>query len=69
MTDSATWARALARSKPAQPGNVKATRDDGLDVALTALALEGVDHVTVLDLKRTARRVAVEFLLVFQESR
>jgi AcrR family transcriptional regulator len=36
--------------KPRQPSHVKATRDDWLDVALSVLALEGVDHVTVLDL-------------------
>jgi AcrR family transcriptional regulator len=34
----------------AQSGNVKATRDDWLDLALSALAIEGVAHVTVLDL-------------------
>jgi AcrR family transcriptional regulator len=33
-----------------QSGNVKATRDDWLEVALSALALEGVAHVTVLNL-------------------
>jgi AcrR family transcriptional regulator len=33
-----------------QSGNVKATRGDWLDLALTVLALEGVDHVTVLNL-------------------
>jgi AcrR family transcriptional regulator len=36
--------------RPAQSGNVKATRDDWLDVALSALAVEGVAHVTVLNL-------------------
>jgi len=34
----------------AQSGNVKATRDDWLDLALSALAVEGVAHVTVLNL-------------------
>jgi AcrR family transcriptional regulator len=34
----------------AQSGNVKATRDDWLDLALSALAIEGVAHVTVLNL-------------------
>jgi AcrR family transcriptional regulator len=52
MTDSAT--RFLASSgpaeRPAQLGNVKATRDDWLDQALSALAVEGVAHVTVLNL-------------------
>ena len=51
MADSATWPEASSTPRrPAQSGNVKATRDDWLDVALSALALEGVDHVTVLDL-------------------
>ena len=36
--------------RPAQSGNVKATRDDWLDVALSALAVEGVADVTVLNL-------------------
>ncbi|MGH6797359.1 MAG: TetR/AcrR family transcriptional regulator, partial [Roseiarcus sp.] len=36
--------------RPAQSGNVKATRDDWLDLAPSALAIEGVDHVTVLAL-------------------
>jgi AcrR family transcriptional regulator len=33
-----------------QSSNIKATRDDWLDLALSVLALEGVDHVTVLNL-------------------
>ena len=52
MAASAAWP-AASRSpplRPAQPGNVKATRDDWLDLALSALAIEGVDHVTVLAL-------------------
>ena len=36
--------------KPEQSSNVKATRDDWLDAALSVLAVEGVDHVTVLNL-------------------
>jgi AcrR family transcriptional regulator len=48
MTDSE--ARVLAPERPAQSGNVKATRDDWLDLALSALAVEGVAHVTVLAL-------------------
>jgi AcrR family transcriptional regulator len=48
MTDSAT--RSLAPERPPQSGNVKATRDDWLDLALSALAVEGVAHVTVLAL-------------------
>jgi AcrR family transcriptional regulator len=42
-----------SRSPPrrtAPSSNVKATRDDWLDLALSVLALEGVDHVTVLAL-------------------
>jgi len=42
---------ALSPSRPpARSGAVKATRDDWLDLALSALAVEGVDHVTVLNL-------------------
>src|SRR5260370_254597 len=36
--------------KPAPVGNVKATFDDWLDLALRVLAAEGVTHFTVLDL-------------------
>ena len=43
MTGSALAAKARS-------GAVKATRDDWLDLALSALAVEGVDHVTVLNL-------------------
>jgi AcrR family transcriptional regulator len=51
MAASAIWPAALrSPQRPAQSGNVKATRDDWLDVALRALALEGVAHVTVLNL-------------------
>jgi AcrR family transcriptional regulator len=51
MADSALAPAASGSPRrPAQSGNVKATRDDWLDVALSALALEGVDHVTVLAL-------------------
>jgi AcrR family transcriptional regulator len=49
MANSATWLTDSPQ-RLAQPGNVKATRDDWLDLALSALALEGVDHVTVLNL-------------------
>ena len=52
MTDAAL--SSLASGSPPQPsarsGAVKATRDDWLDLALTALAVEGVDHVAVLAL-------------------
>jgi AcrR family transcriptional regulator len=51
MADSATWPLASGSpQRPAQSGNVKATREDWLDLALTALAVDGVDHVTVLAL-------------------
>ena len=51
MANSATWpAASRAPQRPAQSGNVKATRGDWLDVALSALAVEGVAHVTVLNL-------------------
>jgi AcrR family transcriptional regulator len=36
--------------RPTQSSNIKASRDDWLDVALSVLAVEGVDHVTVLNL-------------------
>jgi AcrR family transcriptional regulator len=36
--------------RPAPLGNVKATRDDWLDLALRVLAAEGAAHVAVLDL-------------------
>jgi len=41
---------ASALAARARSGAVKATRDDWLDLALRALAVEGVDHVTVLNL-------------------
>ena len=43
-------ASAAPPDRPAQLGNVKATRDDWLDLALSVLAVEGVAHVTVLNL-------------------
>ena len=52
MANSALWPSASS-SPPrrlAQSSNVKATRDDWLEVALSVLAIEGVDHVTVLAL-------------------
>jgi AcrR family transcriptional regulator len=49
MTDSAILAAAPGAPRP-QPGNVKATRDDWLDLAVSVLAAEGVAHVTVLNL-------------------
>ena len=52
MTDFPTpsLASGAALERPPQLGNVKATRDDWLDLALSALAAEGVAHVTVLAL-------------------
>ena len=52
MAHSALWPSASSSPprRPAQSSNVKATRDDWLEVALSVLAIEGVDHVTVLSL-------------------
>jgi AcrR family transcriptional regulator len=52
MANSARWPSASSspQRRPAQSSNVKATRDDWLEVALSVLAIEGVDHVTVLSL-------------------
>ena len=52
MTDFTTGSLASGAppQRPAQLGNVKATRDDWLDLALSVLAAEGVAHVTVLNL-------------------
>jgi len=52
MTDFVTGSLASGAppQRPAQLGNVKATRDDWLDLALSVLAAEGVAHVTVLNL-------------------
>jgi AcrR family transcriptional regulator len=52
MANSALWPSASSspQRRPAQSSNVKATRGDWLDVALSVLAIEGVDHVTVLSL-------------------
>jgi AcrR family transcriptional regulator len=52
MASSALWPAASGslRQRPARSGAVKATRDDWLDLALSVLAVEGVDHVTVLNL-------------------
>src|SRR6516162_9083611 len=58
MTDAATRAPAAGSpaERPAPFGNVKATRDNWLDLALSVLAAEGVGHVTVLNL---SERLAV----------
>jgi AcrR family transcriptional regulator len=51
MANSALWPSASrSPQRRTQSGNVKATPGDWLDLALTVLALEGVDHVTVLNL-------------------
>jgi AcrR family transcriptional regulator len=52
MTDYAitSFARGAPPERPAPLGNVKATRDDWLDLALSVLAVEGVARVTVLNL-------------------
>ncbi len=60
MTSQAPAASAPRSGSPAERpapfGNVKATRDDWLDLALSVLAAEGVGHVTVLNL---SERLAV----------
>ena len=51
MANSALWPSASrSPQRGTQSGNVKATPGDWLDLALTVLALEGVDQVTVLNL-------------------
>jgi AcrR family transcriptional regulator len=51
MTSQASAASGPTPSaRPAPFGNVKATRDDWLDLALSVLAVAGVGHVTVLNL-------------------
>jgi AcrR family transcriptional regulator len=52
MATATAWPLATRSSRrpSTQSGNVKATRDDWLDLALNTLAVEGVDHVTVLAL-------------------
>ena len=52
MANSVIWQSSSGPPlrRTAQSSNVKATRDDWLDIALSVLAVEGVDHVTVLSL-------------------
>jgi AcrR family transcriptional regulator len=52
MANSALWPSGSSSPprRTVRSRNVKATRGDWLDVALSALAIEGVDHVTVLAL-------------------
>jgi AcrR family transcriptional regulator len=52
MASSATWTGPTGAplQRPAASGNVKATRDDWLALALRALAIEGVGRVSVLAL-------------------
>jgi AcrR family transcriptional regulator len=52
MANSALWPSGSSSPprRTVRSSNVKATRGDWLDVALSALAIEGVDHVTVLAL-------------------
>jgi AcrR family transcriptional regulator len=52
--------------RPPQSGNVKATRDDWLDVALSALAVEGVAYVTVLNLCERLRVSRSSFYWYFK---
>jgi AcrR family transcriptional regulator len=52
MANSALWPSGSSSPprRTVQSSNVKVTRGDWLDVALSAVAIEGVDHVTVLAL-------------------
>ena len=52
MANSTLWPSASGPPprRAAQSSNVKATRNDWLELALSVLAIEGVDHVTVLAL-------------------
>ena len=56
-------------NRAAPPGNVKATREDWLDRALSVLAIEGVGARHGPEPQRPARRFPLELLLVFQEPR
>jgi AcrR family transcriptional regulator len=52
MANSTLWPSASGSPprRAAQSSNIKATRNDWLELALSVLAIEGVDHVTVLAL-------------------
>ena len=69
MAASAAWPACFAARRRRGRRNQATSRrraTDWADLALGALAIEGVDHVTVLGLKRTTWRVAVELLLDFK---
>ena len=71
MTDAATRAPASGSpaDRPTPFGNVKATRDDWLDLALSVLAAEGVGHVTVLNLSERLAVSRSSFYWYFKNSR
>ena len=63
-------ARRGRRGREGAPlGNVKATRDDWLDLALGVLAAEGVAHVTVLNLSQRLSVSRSSFYWYFRKSR
>ena len=67
MANSALWPSASrSPQRRTQSGNVKATPGDWLDLALTVLALEGVDHVTVLNLSERLRVSRSSFYWYFR---
>jgi AcrR family transcriptional regulator len=68
MANSALWLSSAGSPprRPAQSNKVKATRDDWLEIALRVLALEGVDHVTVLNLSERLRVSRSSFYWYFK---
>jgi AcrR family transcriptional regulator len=68
MANSALWPSALGSPsrRTAPSSNVKATRDDWLDIALSVLAIEGVDRVTVLSLSERLRVSRSSFYWYFK---
>ena len=54
--------------RPTPIGNVKATRDDWLDLALSVLAAEGVERVTVLNLSERRAVSRSSFYWYFKKS-
>jgi AcrR family transcriptional regulator len=67
MANSVIWPLAVGSSpRPAQSSNVKATRDDWLEIALRVLAVEGVERVTVLALSEQLRVSRSSFYWYFK---
>jgi AcrR family transcriptional regulator len=67
MANSALWpSTSSSPRRAARSSNVKATRDDWLDLALGLLALAGVDHVTVLNLSERLRVSRSSFYWYFK---